>query len=183
MDDTTGQPIGCQRNTFDSAPADLFSDSSRLLVRIERAGEQPCCAGLNTIHIAKPPHAGELRCAHCNRHRGWLPKEAHSFVAKTIELFGVPAEPISFRIPAGHPDEEESMTDRQYDNSNSGVLFRVEDKKSDKHADFSGSCNCAGQDYWIDGYVRTSNAGKKFISFKLKAKDGAAKAQTGDGML
>jgi hypothetical protein len=75
------------------------------------------------------------------------------------------------------------MTDRKYDNSNSGVLFRVENKKSDKHADFSGSCNCEGRDYWIDGYVRTSNAGKKFISLKMKAKDGAPKAKSGDGML
>ena len=165
MVDTTGQPIGCQQNTFNSAPADLFPGSSRLLVRIERAGEQPCCAGLNTIHIAKPPHAGELRCAGCGRHRGWLPKQAVDFLSTVADRFGDP-DPIVLR--------DQTIGDialKKFDNSNSGVLFKNENKQSEKHADYRGEINAAGVDYWLDGWIRTSKKGTKFISFKLKPKD------------
>ena len=58
-----------------------------------------------------------------------------------------------------------------FDNSNSGVLFKNDNKQSDKHADYRGEINAAGVDYWLDGWVRTSKKGTKFISFKLKPKD------------
>ena len=66
---------------------------------------------------------------------------------------------------------------KKFDDTNCGVLFRNENKQSPKHADYSGSLNCAGLDYWCDGYVRQSNSGRKFISFKLKLKNAQPKAE------
>jgi len=66
------------------------------------------------------------------------------------------------------------MTKQQYDNTNSGVLFKNEDKQSEKHADYRGELNAAGIDYRVDGWVRTSRKGTKFISFKLKPKNSPA---------
>jgi hypothetical protein len=64
------------------------------------------------------------------------------------------------------------MTDRDYDNSNTGILFRNDHKESEKHADYKGSLNAAGHDFWLDGFVRTSKKdGSKFLCLKLRAKD------------
>jgi uncharacterized protein (DUF736 family) len=59
---------------------------------------------------------------------------------------------------------------KQFDNSNRGVLFKVENKESETHADYRGEINAAGVEFWLDGWVRTSKKGTKFISFKLKPK-------------
>jgi len=57
---------------------------------------------------------------------------------------------------------------------NSGSLFRVEDKKSDTHADYNGSALIDGVEYWIDGWVNEfksgDKAGKKYLSVKFKPK-------------
>jgi len=63
-----------------------------------------------------------------------------------------------------------------FDNSNSGVLFRNDNKQSDKHADYRGEVNVAGIDYWLNGYVRAPKKRVKFIAFKLKPKKQEAAA-------
>jgi hypothetical protein len=157
--------------------ADLFPEKPRLVVRLERAIDRarPCCGNYATIHNAPPPHVAELRCAHCNQHRGWLAREAYSFIKSTVQEFGHPVEPIILRDQTGQFSEK-IMTD--YDNSNTGILFKNDRKENEKHADYKGSCNVAGHDYWLDGFVRTSKKdGSKFLSLKLRLKDGAAKAK------
>jgi hypothetical protein len=111
----------------------------------------------------------------CNQHRGWLTREAYDFITRTIQEFGHPVEPIILRDQTGQYSEN-IMTDRDYDNSNTGILFRNDRKESEKHADYKGSVNAAGQDFWLDGFVRTSKKdGSKFLSLKLRAKDEVAK--------
>ena len=56
-----------------------------------------CGAPHATICAGKPPHCGEMRCAKCGRHRGWVSRNTFDFVSKTIELFGRPTEPITVR--------------------------------------------------------------------------------------
>jgi len=61
----------------------------------------------------------------------------------------------------------------EYSNENSGALFRNEDK-DDEHpnwADYQGSINVDGTDYWISAWLKTSKAGKKFMSLSVKSKD------------
>ena len=58
-----------------------------------------CRCGGDVARIGPPagPHLAELRCARCEQHRGWLPREAHRFITETIKNFGRPTEPISIR--------------------------------------------------------------------------------------
>ena len=56
------------------------------IVRLDRSTdrERPCCDNLATIHPRPDgPHAAELRCAGCGKHRGWLPRVALDFLAAT----------------------------------------------------------------------------------------------------
>ena len=101
-----------------------------------------------------------------------LPEEATRFIEAVTAHFGAPAA-VTFR---NNTSGEAFMT-KKFDDTNCGVLFRNENKQSPKHADYSGSLNAAGLDYWCDGYVRQSNSGRKFISFKLKLKNAQPKAE------
>lgn len=132
--------------------------------------EKPCCENLATIAPGKGPHAAELRCSVCDRHRGWLPQQALDFISSVAEEFGKTAEPIVLAELTDNSIGGKPMTTKKFDDNNSGVLFRNEDKKSPKHADYSGSLNAAGLDYWLDGYIRQSANGRKFFSLKLKLK-------------
>lgn len=57
---------------------------------------------------------------------------------------------------------------------NTGSLFRVEDRKSDTHPEYSGSALIDGVEYFVDAWVNEvksgPKAGKKYFSFKFKPK-------------
>ena len=55
--------------------------------------QQPCHDNIARILPGKPPHAGELRCAACHRHRGWAPQALIAFITETARRFGAPNEP------------------------------------------------------------------------------------------
>jgi hypothetical protein len=59
----------------------------------------------------------------------------------------------------------------KYDDTNRGALFRDDSKQSESDRDYSGTLNVEGTDYWVSGWVRTSKAGKKFLSLSVKPKD------------
>lgn len=61
-----------------------------------------------------------------------------------------------------------------YDNTNSGALFKNERKETEKHADYRGSLNVDGTDYWVSSWIKTSKNGQKFMSLSVKRKDGTA---------
>jgi hypothetical protein len=162
-----GSSPGCASAVADDkAQRDSTPRIADRYVRLDRSTdrERPCCENLATLRPGKGPHAAELRCAGCGRHRGWLPKQAVDFLAIADRL-GDP-DPIILR--------DQTIGDfvlKNSDNSNSDALFKNENKQSEKHADYRGEINAAGVDYWLDGWVRTSKKGTKFISFKLKPKD------------
>lgn len=58
----------------------------------------------------------------------------------------------------------------EYDNSNRGVLFKNEEKQQDNHADYNGSINVNGAEFWLNAWIKTSKAGKKFMSLSVKPK-------------
>lgn len=64
----------------------------------------------------------------------------------------------------------------EYDNTNRGVLFLNKDKKTEKHPDYSGKLDVDGDEFYIDGWVRATKDGKKFLSISVKRKDGAGGA-------
>lgn len=59
----------------------------------------------------------------------------------------------------------------QYDNTNRGVLFKNEDKQQDSQADYRGSINIEGKEYWLDSWIETAKkTGKKYMRLKVKPK-------------
>jgi uncharacterized protein (DUF736 family) len=56
----------------------------------------------------------------------------------------------------------------QYDNTNRGVLFRNEKKKSEKHPDYSGQVDVEGVEWELAGWIKESKSGKKFLSLMVK---------------
>jgi hypothetical protein len=61
-----------------------------------------------------------------------------------------------------------------FNNTNRGALFKNDDKQDDKDRDYSGTLNIAGTDFWVSGWVKTSKAGKKFLSLSVKPKNAPA---------
>lgn len=63
-----------------------------------------------------------------------------------------------------------------YDNTNSGMLMRNENRENDRQPEFRGSLDVEGTQYWISAWVNTGKEGskiegKKYFSIKLTAKD------------
>lgn len=58
----------------------------------------------------------------------------------------------------------------EYNNNLRGALFKNEDKQSEKHADYRGQCEIDGKQFWLDAWIKTSKAGKKFMSLSFKPK-------------
>jgi hypothetical protein len=86
------------------ADPDLFDEpaptvATPFLVRLERSIDHsnPCCGNLAFVYAGRGPHAAELKCAACGNHRGWLPKNALSFLLETARLFGATDEPVTIR--------------------------------------------------------------------------------------
>jgi len=61
-----------------------------------------------------------------------------------------------------------------FDNTNRGALFKNERKETETHADYRGSLNVDGTDYWVSSWIKTSKNGQKFMSLSVKRKDGTA---------
>src|SRR6516225_7442619 len=163
------------------AGADAAADPLRRTVAVEEPCRQ-CGSAAAVIRPAPAPHAAALHCVDCGTHRQWIAPSDYAavreFAVEVAASFG-DLGAISFRGAIQRQDNQEA-TDMQkkdaFDNSNSGVLFRNDNKQSDKHADYRGEVNVAGIDYWLNGYVRASKKGIRFIAFKLKPKKQKATA-------
>lgn len=59
-----------------------------------------------------------------------------------------------------------------YDDTNRGALFRNERKEAETHADYNGTINVNGQEFWINSWLKESKGGKKYMSLSVKPKDG-----------
>jgi len=58
-----------------------------------------------------------------------------------------------------------------YDNTNSGALFKNDKKETDKHPDYRGQINVGGIDYWLSAWLKTSKNGQKYMSLAVKLKE------------
>ncbi len=61
---------------------------------------------------------------------------------------------------------------QQFDNTNRGVLF-INNKKAEgsNQPDRTGSLNVDGVEYFLDGWMKKSQAGQPFLSVSIKRKD------------
>ena len=79
--------------------SDLFQTSPAIVglpVDVRHWGRR-CHDNVATIHPGKGPHAGELLCAMCGAHRGWLSKATGEWVAEVVQRFGPPTKALVFR--------------------------------------------------------------------------------------
>lgn len=54
--------------------------------------------------------------------------------------------------------------------SNSGVLFKSDNRENDRSPHYKGSINVAGQDYWISAWIKEGKSGK-FMGLAVSPKD------------
>jgi hypothetical protein len=76
------------------------TDLIGLPIKLARTIDGPCGAcGETTVIIGSSagPHMASLRCACCDRHRGWLPKPVAAFLTDLVGRFGRPTDPITVR--------------------------------------------------------------------------------------
>ena len=60
----------------------------------------------------------------------------------------------------------------EYDNTNSGAIFRNKRKETDRHPDMTGTLNVEGREYWVSAWSKTSErVDGKFLSLSIKPKD------------
>ena len=64
------------------------------------------------------------------------------------------------------------MQQQQFDNTNTGVLFKNKDKVTNRHPDYRGTLNVNGETFWISGWIKVAgnnarNPGEKFMSLAV----------------
>ncbi len=86
-----------QLDLFKPKPeAETSSPLIGLTVNVEHFQDR-CCENVARIVEGKGPHFGELRCAKCGKHRGWLSREIANFILTVINKWGAPSTPIVLR--------------------------------------------------------------------------------------
>lgn len=67
------------------------------------------------------------------------------------------------------------MADKEYDNTNTGVLFKNDRKAASTHADWNGNININGEEFYLNAWIKEKKAdGSKFFSLSVKPKDASA---------
>ena len=61
-----------------------------------------------------------------------------------------------------------------------GVLFPVENKKTDKHPNLSGSIVINGEKFYLSAWTNIAKSGKKYISLKANAEQKKQEPQNDD---
>jgi hypothetical protein len=153
-----------------SAP-DLFgatepaSPTNGMMVKLDRDIDraQPCHDNIAYILPGKPPHAGELRCAACDRHRGWAPHALITFITETARRFGAPNEPHVWR-----QQEKTPMAFEQKDNA--GAIFVNDRKTEENHPDRTGTVMVGGKLYYANGWLKKAKDGRTYLSLSFKPK-------------
>jgi hypothetical protein len=55
-----------------------------------------------------------------------------------------------------------------YDNDMSGALFKNDRKEKPSHADYRGDVTIDGRKYWLNGWIKETKEGKKYLSLSVK---------------
>lgn len=63
----------------------------------------------------------------------------------------------------------------EYDNKNSGALFKNKRKETDKHPDYTGTYTDGnGREFWLSAWIKKSKSGETFMSLSTKPKEAKA---------
>jgi hypothetical protein len=139
-----------------------------------RLPEMPCCdTDIAVLGAGKGPHAGELRCQNCGRHRRWMPTAAlealQRFHKEVARLFPGGELPVlrSNSIQIGGNEMSFQKQGRQ----NAGALFKNDRKQGDNPPDYKGTVNFEGAECWIKGWLKTAKNGTKYMSLAVSRKE------------
>jgi len=58
-----------------------------------------------------------------------------------------------------------------FDNTNSGALFKNDKEGNENRPDYKGSINVGGVDFWISSWIKTSKKGVKYMSLSVQPKE------------
>jgi len=138
-----------------------------------RLPDIPCCTtDVTVLGPGKGPHAGELKCEACGRHRRWMPRGAfdllQSFSDNLTRLIG-PGEDIPVLRTSTIQFGDQIMSFERKDNS--GALFKNKKKTTETHADYTGSITFEGRECWLKAWIKTSKAGEKYMSLSVTPKE------------
>jgi hypothetical protein len=53
---------------------------------------------------------------------------------------------------------------------NRGALFKNTQKENPKHADYKGTLNVNGEEFWLDAWLNEAKSGLKYLSLSAKPK-------------
>jgi len=70
-------------STLDTSPL----DGMRLKLERKIDHKKGCCRNFAIVRGGKGPHAAELKCAGCGKHRGWLPHFAANWLLTLLAFF------------------------------------------------------------------------------------------------
>lgn len=67
---------------------------------------------------------------------------------------------------------------QQFDNTNSGALFKNDQKETANHPDYRGQINVNGQEFWLSAWIKPTkkDPSKRFMSLSVKPKEQSAPA-------
>ena len=68
----------------------------------------------------------------------------------------------------------------EYDNNNRGVLFKNEDRKSDKHPNYTGSATINNQEMYLSAWINESKSGKSYLKISFSDKTEKKETQAND---
>lgn len=64
------------------------------------------------------------------------------------------------------------MPNQEYDNTNRGALFKNDDRKTDKHPEYTGVINVGGEEFWLSGWVNKSGkTGRSYFRLSVQPKE------------
>ena len=114
----------------------------------------------------------EAWLAVCREH-GWLHSsndDAFEAAQESAAGFGVAMKCLgkTIHIPT---EGAKAMTQQQFDNRNTGALFKVDEKESEKHPDYRGTIDVDGRPHWLAAWLKTSKKGVKYLSLSITPKD------------
>lgn len=56
----------------------------------------------------------------------------------------------------------------EYDNENRGVLFKNDNKETDRHPDYKGRIDVNGQEYWLSAWIKDrKGTNQKYMSLSI----------------
>ena len=66
----------------------------------------------------------------------------------------------------------------EYDNTNSGALFKNDKKGNDTWPDYQGSINVESVEFWISAWLKKDKNGKAYMSLSVRPKKAEKAAGT-----